>query len=981
MLPWVALASALLAGPFVSPARAQFKTLETEDLKLVYLAPWQSYLSPYAARCFTNSMRFQRTFFHYEPFEPVTMTLLDLADYANAGATAVPRNLLTVDISPANFAYETYPSNERIHTFMNHEMVHVMAMDSAGRSDRFFRGVFGGKVNQIDDHPETILYSYLTNPRRAAPRWYQEGMAVFFETWMAGGIGRAQGSYDEMVFRAKVADQTRIDNPLGLVAEGTMTDFQVGALHYLYGTRFVSYLAHRFGPQSLVDWVVRGDGTKGYYASQFKMVYERPLDDVWDDWIAFEREFQAANLEQIRQYPITPHEDLSLQALGSISRAFLDPDGNSLYVAFAYPGVVSHLGAIDLRDGTVRRIQEVKGPMLYAVTSLAFDPVGKTLFYTADNNRFRDLHAVPAAGGESRRLIRDARIGEIVFNPADRSLLGIRHYNGIATLVRIPEPWTEWHQIHSFPYGTTVYDLDISHDGKQVAASIGEVSGKHSLGVYRLDEVLAGTIAPIATHDFGTTIPSNFVFSADDRYLYGSSYYTGVSNIFRFEPATGAMEAVTNTETGFFRPIHVSGDTLIVFRYTGEGFIPARIASATPLQDVAPITFLGERIAEEHPEVTRWAVPPPSTIDLEPLILRERNYSRLRELRLESIYPVIEGYKDFNAFGFHAVFSDPLQLNTASITASWTPDNDLPSGEQMHVKLEYDRHDWRFLYKYNGADFYDLFGPTRRSRKGYTAGVGWKKALIYDVPRRLDIDVWAAHHQNIDTLPRAQNVEATVDEISEAAVRLDYANTRKSLGAVDEEKGVRSENYAGGVYVENDLIPAVLTNLDLGFPLPLAHSSIWFRNWAGAAFGDPNDPFANFYFGGFGNNRVDNRSIKRYRDHYSFPGFEINEIGGRNFFRTMLELNLPPLRFRHLGTPGFYGTWARAAVFASGLRTNLDDASLKRDAASFGTQVDFRFTLLSRLPMTLSFGYAVGSEKDGERNGEFLYSLKILGEE
>ena len=62
-------------------------------------------------------------------------------------------------------------------------------------------------------------------------------------------------------------------------------------------------------------------------------------------------------------------------------------------------------------------------------------------------------------------------------------------------------------------------------------------------------------------------------------------------------------------------------------------------------------------------------------------------------------------------------------------------------------------------------------------------------------------------------------------------------------------------------------------------------------------------------------------------------------------------------------------------------KADIDDASLKRDAASVGTQVDFRFTLLSRLPMTLSFGYAVGSEKDGERNGEFLYSLKILGEE
>jgi hypothetical protein len=40
--------------------------------------------------------------------------------------------------------------------------------------------------------PEAILYFYLTTPRVAAPRWFHEGSAVFIDTWMAGGIGRAQ---------------------------------------------------------------------------------------------------------------------------------------------------------------------------------------------------------------------------------------------------------------------------------------------------------------------------------------------------------------------------------------------------------------------------------------------------------------------------------------------------------------------------------------------------------------------------------------------------------------------------------------------------------------------------------------------------------------------------------------------------------------------------------------------------------------------
>ncbi|MBK6982071.1 MAG: hypothetical protein IPH30_11620 [Betaproteobacteria bacterium] len=49
---------------------------------------------------------------------------------------------------------------------------------------------------------------------------------------------------------------------------------------------------------------------------------------------------------------------------------------------------------------------------------------------------------------------------------------------------------------------------------------------------------------------FGQSIPESFAFSMDGRHLYGSSYYTGVSNIFRYEVATGEVEAVFNAGSG-----------------------------------------------------------------------------------------------------------------------------------------------------------------------------------------------------------------------------------------------------------------------------------------------------------------------------------------------------------------------------------------------------------------------------------------------
>ena len=124
---------------------------------------------------------------------------------------------------------------------------------------------------------------------------------------------------------------------------------------------------------------------------------------------------------------------------------------------------------------------------------------------------------------------------------------------------------------------------------------------------------------------------------------------------------------------------------------------------------------------------------------------------------------------------------------------------------------------------------------------------------------------------------------------------------------------------------------------------------------------------------------MDSGEIKRYREYYAMPGYELNEIGGRNFAATMLEWNLPPLRFDRAGKPGFYMSWARPAIFARHLTTNLDDSAIRREVQNVGMQVDLRFTIMSRMDMTLSLGYARGfGDNVVEDQDEFMVSLKIL---
>ena len=951
--------------------------LETKDLRLLYFDPTETYLTPYIARSFLNSLAFQRRVFGWKPWDKTTILLKDFSDYGNAGARASPNNAILVDIAPLSQTFETFSAGERFFTLMNHEPVHVATMDVWNQDDARWRRIFHGKPMPLQDHPESILYNYLATPRVNVPRWYLEGSAVFMETWMAGGYGRAQGGYDEMVFRAMVRDNARFFSPLGLESEGTAIDFQVGVNDYLYGTRFFSYLALTRSPEKVVEWLRRDEGSAAYYSVQFKRVFGAPLDDVWREWIGWEHGFERQNLASVSQYPLTPVTRLSPRALGSVSRAFLDPATGDLVAAFRYPGVIGHVGVLSLNTGAIRHLVDVKGAMLYRVTSLAYDPDAQKVFYTADNYAYRDLMQVDVKSGRTKMLIRDGRIGDIVVNPKDKSIWGLRHLNGYVTLVRIPPPYEGWNQVHTFPYGRIPFDLDISPDGTLLSASVGEVNGEQTVQVFRIDDLTSEDPKPIAVLKQPGATPESFVFSPDGRYLYGSSYYTGVSNLYRFEIATQQVEAVSNAATGLFRPIPQRDGSLIAFEYTGQGFTPVKL-DPKPLQDLGAIKFLGAEVAEKHPVVKTWAVGSPAAVPLESLITSQGKYSPGGEMRLGATYPVVEGYKGKVAFGWHAIFEDPMQFDQLTATLSYSPAPSLPADERIHADLEYHTIAWRFRYWHNDAAFYDLFGPTERARKGDAFIAGYHRSFIYDPPRQLDFTAEVGAYLGLDTLPGAQNVPTGKDSnIGVVKLGLKYENTSKSLGAVDHERGLlwnldfETDASDGGAY------PSLHGGLGFGAPIGWAHSSVWLYNAAGVAGGDRTNPLGAFYMGAFGNNYVDDGEVKRYRQFDSLPGFQIDEIAARRFIKSLAEWNLPPVRFAEAGRPSLFLSSARTAVFA-GVLAVAPPTGPNRTFETVGGQVDFNFTVALRLPMTFSVGFAHGMERGGPAHNEVMASLKIL---
>ena len=157
----------LAQAPF---ARADYDVLEAPELRLFYSAPAHSFIAPYAARCFANSLRFYAALFGYAPKEKVTIFLDDGVDYGNAGSGAA-RGPALMDVATSNFVYETGPSNERINFTMNHEVSPRRRTRQATGSGQVLAGrSFRARCSETNRAPGDDVYALALRCRAARPR-------------------------------------------------------------------------------------------------------------------------------------------------------------------------------------------------------------------------------------------------------------------------------------------------------------------------------------------------------------------------------------------------------------------------------------------------------------------------------------------------------------------------------------------------------------------------------------------------------------------------------------------------------------------------------------------------------------------------------------------------------------------------------------------------------------------------------------------
>jgi hypothetical protein len=915
--------------------------------------------------------------FNYQPSETIVIHTNDFSDYGSAGATSVPHNFIRLEIEPLELGYENIPFNERLQWLLAHELVHVVVNDMVGGTESFNRRLFS-KVPPEKEHPLSIFYSVLTNLSRYSSRWYQEGIAVFMETWLNGGFGRVLGNFDEMYFRSQVLENQPFAGHVALEAKNKEESFLLETLSYLYGTRFSSYLAATYDPEKLVSWYSDAGGFFTGFTGKFKRTFGVKLDDAWRDFVQSERAFQAQNLATLKTAPLTSVDRLTDEPLGWVTRPFTADSGSAIIFGNHQAHKLTAINRLGLETRRLTQVGSLPSPSIIQVASTAYDHKRDLFFYTTNNNRlYRDIWVRDFKNGGKKLLFENARVGNLTVSPKTGKLWGVRHSGGKAYLVSSERPYRSLKTLVEFDVGDLLQHLSVSPSGEFLAATLHQANGQQSI-------IVANTIQIKQTGSFKFQVitaegsPEFPSWSPDEKHLYWNAFTNGVSNIYRHQRGDGKTEAMSHTLRGLVRPRYLSEDTLFAFEFTTEGFVPVLIPNNPALQ-LPAIQYYGQKIIDRAPHVTDWTLNPSPD---EPTRLvngaSETGYSGISRLQRHATFPVVDGFREKKVIGLYAHLADPLFTHDLTLEFGISPFGDKIDDEVIHFKGTYDfNRTYKIELEHNASSFYDLFNKRKAGTNGTKVTLAHMHYWKFDIPHKLkqttELNFYAGIKSINDNLIPVNFPDFFIFQTS-----TNSRNIRRAIGSVDSEAGYEwtvtglglgsdfgNLQAAGGIQAEWSSF------LTWGRP----HNVFHLQLAAGLLENPKSLAIGKFYFGGFGNQILEDEPVKQYRDAFRFPGVPIYGLSSQRFAKIMIENNLPPLRFGGLNVGSHMLTHVDASLFGQGLllSTKRDDKWL-----NLGGQINLRFKHWFNIETTFSVGAAKAWNWDGGSSDEQFVSLKLL---
>jgi len=948
---------------------------ESEHFKIIYRDS-HSHLVNHLLSSAENSLAQLQKLFNYQPDEKIIINTYDVSDYGFGATTTIPENYIRIEIEPLEPGYEMVPYSERFQWLISHELVHIIVNDMGSGFETSLRSVTG-KVNPDKNQPLTAFYSLLTNHNRYTPRWYQEAIAVFIETWFSGGYGRILGNFDEMYFRSLVNDDQKFAGATEIENVTSHESILLENILYLYGTRFIAHLTNKYGAQKLYDWFsLQPDEFYPGLESKFEKIYGINFNDAWENFMIDEKGFQNSNISLIKKYPLTDYKKLSDKPFGWVTHTNYDSKNNSLLFGYHRKGELAEIQKFNLYSKKSEYITTLPTPSLVQVAAVAYDESYKKLFYTTNNNQlYRDVWEYDLNSSKEKLLFKDSRIGQLTISENKHELWGIQHLSGKAILIKSKYPYSEYQSISVFNVGDEFSDLSIDREGNLLASVLHRSNGQQSIIISDITGLEKGTAFQFKVITSSGS-PENPSWSLNGQFLYWNAYTNGVSNIYRYDLQTEEIISLTNTLKGFFKPIEVSEDSLVAMEFSVDGFTPVKFAIS--IKDKLPaINYFGQKILDKSPELYDLNLNPAAEVIDKNLFTPEESYSSIGDFSVKTLIPIVSGFQTRVVLGLFTQFNDPLLNHDLVIEAGISPFKETTDDIKFHLRLKYSYHQkFSLSIEQNAPDFFDLFNTRKRGMLGGRYTVGYNHYWIFDNPLKVKQNTELSVYRGIkfinDNLTEVKQPDFAILK-SEIEIR----DLRKTIGSIDWESGDLFKFSVLG-YGSNPDAPQFSGQLmgewDKYFIFLTLHNVLHFKAATGYHFVNDNIPETMFFFGGFGNREIDNEPVKQFEKMFRFPGVPIYSIASDKFLKVMLENSFPPIRIPNFSIGSIDLKNINFSVFSQGLYSDSPDID---KAVNVGTQLNILFEHWYNLESTVSAGIAKAWWRGGN-DTEWFISWKLL---
>ncbi len=607
-LPCTALLCAALpaAGQPVPPDE-DWRQLETRHFVVTYPARLED-LARSAGSKAERAWTLLADRFVETPDTPVQVLLADHADIANGFASPAPYNRITIFARPPMDGGTLSYFDDWLELVITHELVHSFHLDMTGGLGKLIRAAFG-----------RVPMAWPVFPSAAAPTWFIEGLATYYESELTGG-GRVKGTWQEMVMRAAA-----LAGEFGTVQQvsGDSPVWPGGHRPYVYGARYLEHMAAVHGEETLAGFArsVAGLWVPYRMNAAARNAFGVSVRESWAAWGEdMTRAYRAVAEELARARPITIGE--RVEGAGRLAgQAVVSPDGATLAFVRSDGVDAAQIRVSDPSGANARRLARVNG----TGGSLSWGPDGGLFFTQLDfTDRYRltsDLYRA-APDGTVERVTRGQRISFADVSPDGRRAVAVQEGEGTNALVLVDlstgetaplaprRPDRHW----AFPRW--------SPDGTRIAVVRWEAPALMDIVVL---DARGETVAEVTRDRAVDTTP---FWAPDGSTLVWSSDRTGIPNLFAASLSGGGppeVRQVTNMLGGASHPsIDASGAWIHFSSYHADGWHIERIPFS-PTEWFAPqptsprFASASEQpaepapAAEAAPEERAQAAPPEST--------------------------------------------------------------------------------------------------------------------------------------------------------------------------------------------------------------------------------------------------------------------------------------------------------------------------------------------------------------------------------